>query len=327
MPIQVTPRVQTLLLVFTLLLTTFLSYLPQHTLLRPSSAYHPTWTTSHSVIFNFLVGCIYVSYLRAVVTDPGRPRPGWVPDGVDEVKKEKRDGDRDGDREGKLWGRSAGRWCKKCEAWKPPRCHHCRKCGRCVLRMDHHCPWTANCVGYRNLPHFLRFISYASVTTLYLEYHLIAILMHIWDLPSTSPSTPSFRTLIYILVTLLVNTLTTFSLNILTLRCLYSACLGTTTIEHWEQDRHASLVRRKVVRRVIFPWDIGIWENLCEAMGTWKAWEWLWVGAKTRQDWDPSQPSGWDWERDGGGGVRWEVNGFEGMLMCSSRSLWDCFFS
>lgn len=31
------------------------------------------------------------------------------------------------------------RWCRKCNAWKPPRCHHCSVSGRCVLKMDHYC--------------------------------------------------------------------------------------------------------------------------------------------------------------------------------------------
>ena len=31
------------------------------------------------------------------------------------------------------------RWCKKCDGWKPDRCHHCRWCQRCVLKSERHC--------------------------------------------------------------------------------------------------------------------------------------------------------------------------------------------
>jgi hypothetical protein len=28
------------------------------------------------------------------------------------------------------------RWCSKCNAWKPDRCHHCRFCRRCTLKSE-----------------------------------------------------------------------------------------------------------------------------------------------------------------------------------------------
>jgi hypothetical protein len=28
------------------------------------------------------------------------------------------------------------RWCRKCDGWKPDRCHHCRYCRRCVLKSE-----------------------------------------------------------------------------------------------------------------------------------------------------------------------------------------------
>lgn len=31
------------------------------------------------------------------------------------------------------------RWCRKCDAWKPDRCHHCRSCGQCVLKSELTC--------------------------------------------------------------------------------------------------------------------------------------------------------------------------------------------
>lgn len=41
-------------------------------------------------------------------------------EGVEEDKKNREDNAKD----------AKGRWCKKCEAVKPPRAHHCRQCGR-----------------------------------------------------------------------------------------------------------------------------------------------------------------------------------------------------
>ncbi|BEI94972.1 uncharacterized protein CcaverHIS019_0705530 [Cutaneotrichosporon cavernicola] len=59
------------------------------------------------------------------------------------------------------------RWCRKCDAWKPDRCHHCRSCRQCVLKMDHHCPWLDNCVGYHNQKSFVLFTTYACLFALY----------------------------------------------------------------------------------------------------------------------------------------------------------------
>lgn len=32
--------------------------------------------------------------------------------------------------------KTRSRWCKRCNAWKPDRAHHCRHCGSCILKSE-----------------------------------------------------------------------------------------------------------------------------------------------------------------------------------------------
>ncbi|PJF19899.1 Palmitoyltransferase [Paramicrosporidium saccamoebae] len=73
------------------------------------------------------------------------------------------------------------RLCKKCDMIKPPRAHHCSHgCGSCILKMDHHCPWVANCIGFWNHGHFLRYTAYTWLAALLTEcgigYRLVPIM-------------------------------------------------------------------------------------------------------------------------------------------------------
>ena len=59
------------------------------------------------------------------------------------------------------------RWCKRCNAFRPPRAHHCAVCDKCVDCMDHHCGWVGNCIGKQNLKAFLLCLMYVSLCLLF----------------------------------------------------------------------------------------------------------------------------------------------------------------
>jgi palmitoyltransferase len=154
----------------------------------------------------------------------------------------------------------------------------------CIPKMDHHCPWTTNCVSYTTFPHFLRFVLYAVISMSILTYHLFKRIFVIWDnrkLPAYLG--PPVWALAHLFVLAVINSITLFALSILLIRASYSLATNTTMIESWEIERHEALVDRSRkmggyvyayggqktrVERQEFPYDIGIWKNLCQGMGT-----------------------------------------------------------
>ncbi|KAE8448555.1 hypothetical protein EG329_009436 [Mollisiaceae sp. DMI_Dod_QoI] len=227
---------------------------------------------SEALWFNAFVGCIWWCYDRACTVDPGER--GWV----------RRFSEAEEGEDGEVKLQKGMRWCKKCEAVKPPRAHHCKKCGRCIPKMDHHCPWTTNCVSHTTFPHFLRFVLYSVLSMSILAYHLFTRLSSLWfsrSLPSYLG--PPVWALVHLFLLSAINAFTLFALSILLSRAIYSLITNTTMIESWEIERHEALIERsrksggwvyanggqKVrVKRQEFPYDIGVWKNLVQAFGT-----------------------------------------------------------
>lgn len=145
-----------------------------------------------------------------------------------------------------------------------------------------------------------------------LEYFLFQRCLPIWhnrDLPSyLGPSAYQFS---HLLILILVNSTALFALSILLIHSIYSLATNTTMIESWEIERHEALIERsrklggfvfapggkrlRIVRQE-FPFDIGIWKNICQGMGTRNPLLWFmpFGGA-------PSVDSA----------LTWETNGFE----------------
>ncbi|KAH8597662.1 DHHC palmitoyltransferase-domain-containing protein [Bisporella sp. PMI_857] len=250
-----------------------------------------------AIWFNLSVLAIWWCYYLACTTDPG-PQ-GWFDEALAKSNSEKED------------QKTAVRWCKKCNAAKPPRAHHCRQCQRCIPKMDHHCPWTTNCVSHTTFPHFLRFVFYAVLSMAILEYRLYQRAYYIWEnrnLPAYLG--PPIWGMAHLFALILVNSITLFALVVLFTTAARSLVINTTMIETWEIGKHEAQVdrarklggymyvngKRVRVEHQEFPYDIGIWKNMCQGMGTKNIVAWLLpFGAAP----------------DIGSAAYYEVNGFE----------------
>lgn len=69
---------------------------------------------------NIFALCILICYYRACYVDPGR------------LPAERKLANADQREKDQATGRQ--RWCRRCEAYKPPRSHHCKTC----QRFDHY---------------------------------------------------------------------------------------------------------------------------------------------------------------------------------------------
>lgn len=125
---------------------------------------------------------------------------------------------------------------------------------------------------------------------------------------------PSAGQLGLLFVLVVVNSLLLFAMSVLLVRTLWCLGANTTTIEGWEVERHSTLLRRarisggyldgpngqKVrITKQEFPWDIGIFSNVCQGMGSRNAFAWFWPFSAS-----PSVESG----------LHFEDNGLEGMI-------------
>ncbi|ETS82162.1 hypothetical protein PFICI_07164 [Pestalotiopsis fici W106-1] len=293
--------VQKLAIPFVCLLIAFLGYGSQLLFaLSPDLDPGPP-TQFQKWVFNALLLCLWWTYYQACTVDPGRYTfpPPEKSLGKEANAPAAGEGEEDSSKQLGQKGHRQKRWCKKCRRPKPPRAHHCKTCARCVPRMDHHCPWTSNCVGLQTFPHFVRFLVYTNVSLWYLASLLWARFAALWSnrlLPAYLG--PTTTQLAWLTIFTFVCAGTSLALGILLLTTLKGWLFNTTMIEGWEIERHEAVLERRAgggsygndgdesfwpdararpdgggggdsfVDAVEFPYDIGLWANLCAGMGT-----------------------------------------------------------
>eukprot|EP01118_Nematostelium_gracile_P018965 TRINITY_DN85_c0_g1_i4.p1 TRINITY_DN85_c0_g1~~TRINITY_DN85_c0_g1_i4.p1 ORF type:complete len:275 (-),score=38.32 TRINITY_DN85_c0_g1_i4:13-837(-) len=157
--------------------------------------------------------------------------------------------------------------CKKCNAPKPPRAHHCFVCRKCVFKMDHHCPWMMNCVGLRNHRYFILFLVYLWIGCFYL----------------TAVSAPIFyysdktQLQVSVFLTLVFAGVFTFVLLMFAGWQIYLVLTGQTQFEFYE-NHQASKQMRMRGKTFVNEYDLGMQQNFNVFFGTespWWTFAWL----------------------------------------------------
>ncbi|KAI0783096.1 DHHC palmitoyltransferase-domain-containing protein [Abortiporus biennis] len=241
-----------LFVVFTLCLISFIAYSSQIFIIWPWYGRELTVELLTLLLpFNLLVAMLLWNYYLSVTTDPGRVPKGWQPNAQEgyEVKKLTR----------------GPRYCRNCDSYKPPRAHHCKQCKRCVLRMDHHCPWVNNCVGHYNYGHFIRFLFYVDVAC---SYHLWMVTRRVLSTSAHSYwDEPSGLELIFIILNYTTCVPVLLAVGGFSLYHFYCLLGNSTTIEGWEKNKAATLLRRGKIREIKFPYNLGWKRNIASVLG------------------------------------------------------------
>ncbi|OAA34291.1 palmitoyltransferase pfa4 [Metarhizium rileyi] len=288
------PFVQSIAVPAVCILIAFLGYFPQY-LFRHSSLEPGPPSFRETAVFNGLLTFLWLTYYKAVSEDPGRYLF------ADKAIKTEAEAD--------------GNWCRKCSAPKPARAHHCRHCGRCIPKMDHHCPWTANCVSMTTFPHFLRFLLFANMSLWALGYLLWQRIFALWEsrhLPAYLG--PTLEALVGLALTSLVCLFTSLALAIMLATTVKSWLFNCTMIEGWQMERHDVVMGRggqdwwdmsgpdgeKVrVERVEFPYDLGFFANMAQAMGSSNFLLWFSPFSGSPKVGRDGLGCGWSWEENG----------------------------
>ncbi|GJN87395.1 hypothetical protein Rhopal_000344-T1 [Rhodotorula paludigena] len=217
----------------TLSLICFIGYSSQLCVVLPS--YRWDWTNRDlwKVLapFNALLVLLLVNYALTVGTDPGRVPEGWEPD----------------------WRQlETGEMEVKKQTGGPRFCRTCRG------------PWVNNCVGHHNYGHFVRFLFYVDIAC---AYHLWMISTHAFHSLDFF-ITPSTFQIVMLILNYTACVPVIIAVGVFSLYHLWSLLVNTTTIEGWEKDKAASLMRRGKIREYRYPYHLGYLTNVRAVLGS-----------------------------------------------------------
>jgi palmitoyltransferase len=80
-------------------------------------------TKNELIASNIILVLIWITYTKSVFVDPGTIPKDWAEKEFVDTKEEVSEKERDAVAKSR-------KWCRKCDAAKPPRAHHCKECKR-----------------------------------------------------------------------------------------------------------------------------------------------------------------------------------------------------
>ncbi|KAM5536788.1 hypothetical protein V8D89_009506 [Ganoderma adspersum] len=192
-----------------------------------------------------------------------------------------------------------GKWCKKCNAPKPERAHHCGTCGRCVLKMDHHCMWLGHkCVGHRTHASFVHLLISVSALSVYVAALCASVVwwsfMHPLNIDEWTPVHAMFVAFYGIVISMVIGSFCIYhiylvSTNQTTIESLSpfmllrhlpplpdnvdSRKLSNPPLEHELSFEQRLLVR--AAHRHIRLYDLGFKKNWAQVFGWSRPWGWV----------------------------------------------------
>ena len=122
---------------------------------------------SKTLLFNVFASMAYYYYYKSCVSNPG-----LCPNSLEERLLTVRE-----HLETDFFAKRGNRLCTTCIAYRHKDSGHCDECNGCVYQRDKHYIWLNNCVGYKNVKYFNRFVvSYCFLCFLYV-YYCVSYLM------------------------------------------------------------------------------------------------------------------------------------------------------
>ncbi|KAG8911658.1 Palmitoyltransferase, partial [Tulasnella sp. 417] len=128
-------------------------------------------------------------------------------------------------------------------------------------------PWVNNCVGHYNYGYFIRFLFYVDVAC---TYHLVMITHRALDAdsPTAFGRDPSTSEVLFLVFNYASCVPVLICVGFFSLYHFYCLLTNTTTIEGWEKDKVATLVRRGKIREIKFPYHLGMRANVTAILGS-----------------------------------------------------------